>query len=48
MNTIPNFRKGDKVVMHSCAEANFPKYKGKLWTCETDSYLVRATKKLFS
>ena len=32
------FKKGDKVVMHSCGEANFPKYYGKLWTCESDSF----------
>jgi hypothetical protein len=31
--------KGDTVVMHSCGEANF--YKGKIWKCQTDSYLDR-------
>jgi hypothetical protein len=25
--------------MHSCGEANF--YKGKIWKCQTDSYLDR-------
>ncbi len=30
--------KGDKVVMHSCGEAEFPKYRGKIWKCKTDSY----------
>ena len=32
------FKKGTKVVMHSCGEANFPKYKGRIWTCQTDSF----------
>ena len=36
------FNKGDKVVMHSCGEANFPKYKGKIWTCKTDSYIDKS------
>lgn len=31
------FIKGDKVVMHSCMEADFEKYKGKIWTCSTAS-----------
>lgn len=38
-NKTTTLKKGDKVVMHTCGEANFPKYKGKLWTCLTDSYL---------
>lgn len=29
-------KKGDKVVMHTCMEANF--YKDRVWTCKTDSY----------
>jgi G:T-mismatch repair DNA endonuclease (very short patch repair protein) len=40
-NKTATFKKGDTVVMHSCGEANFPKYKGKVWTCQTDSYLDR-------
>lgn len=40
-NKTNTFKKGDKVVMHSCGEANFPEYKGKLWVCLTDSYLDR-------
>ena len=32
-------KKGDNVVMHSCGEADFPKYKGKLWVCECDSFM---------
>ncbi|SEN53448.1 hypothetical protein [Lihuaxuella thermophila] len=31
-------KKGDKVVMHTCAEAE--KYNGKIWTCSTDEYTV--------
>jgi len=40
-NKTITFSKGDKVVMHTCGEADFPKYKGKIWTCLTDSYLDR-------
>ncbi|MGM9923063.1 MAG: hypothetical protein ACI35R_02295 [Bacillus sp. (in: firmicutes)] len=29
-------KKGDKVVMHTCLEANYPPYEGKIWTCRTD------------
>lgn len=29
---------GDKVVMHTCMEADNPKYLGKIWTCKTDAY----------
>ncbi len=32
------FKKGDRVVIHTCGEANFPQYKGKVWTCESDSF----------
>jgi len=32
------FKKGDKVVMHTCFEATRPKCKGKIWTCKTDSF----------
>lgn len=38
-NKTATFKKGDTVVMHSCGEASF--YKGKIWTCQTDSYLDR-------
>lgn len=38
-NKTSTFKKGDTVVMHSCGEASF--YKGKIWTCLTDSYLDR-------
>lgn len=27
-------------MMHSCGEANFPKNKGKIWTCRFDSYFL--------
>ena len=36
-NKTATFNKGDRVVMHSCAEASF--YKDTIWTCETDSFL---------
>lgn len=29
-------KKGDKVVMHTCIEAEVN--EGKVWTCETDEY----------
>ena len=38
-NKTTTFKKDDTVVMHSCGEASF--YKGKIWTCLTDSYLDR-------
>lgn len=37
-NKSSTFKKGDKVVMHTCIEASMDKYKGKIWTCKTDSY----------
>lgn len=40
-NKTATFKKGDKVVMHSCGEDNFSKYKGKILTCQTDSYVDR-------
>jgi len=30
-------KKGNKVVMHTCIEAE--KYNGKIWTCKTDEYI---------
>lgn len=33
------FKKGDKVIMEGCYEATFPKNKGKIWICQTDSYI---------
>lgn len=35
-NKTETLKKGDKVVMHTCGEARY--YKGKIWTCQTDSY----------
>jgi hypothetical protein len=29
-------KKGDKVVMHTCGEAEH--YEGKVWTCRSDEY----------
>lgn len=31
-----NLKKGDKVVMHTCGEAEH--YNGKIWTCKTDQF----------
>ncbi len=41
-NKTDTFRKGDRVVMHTCYESTFEKYKNKIWTCQTDSYLDKA------
>lgn len=30
-------KKGDKVVMHTCMEAEA--HPGKIWTCESDEFL---------
>ncbi|MFS0784757.1 hypothetical protein [Bacillus sp. 1P06AnD] len=30
-------KKGDKVVMHTCGEAEH--YNGKVWTCQNDEYV---------
>jgi len=38
-NKTETFKRGDKVVMHTCFEATLPKYKDKLWICETDSFM---------
>lgn len=40
-NRTETFKKGEKVVMHSCMEAKLPKYNGKIWTLQTDSFLDR-------
>ena len=40
-NKTATFKKGDKVVMHTCYEASLPKYNGKIWECQTDSYKDR-------
>lgn len=40
-NQTATFKKGDKVVMHTCHEATLKKYKNKVWTCLTDSFLAR-------
>jgi hypothetical protein len=36
---MSKFKKGDKVVMHTCGEASFGEYEGKIWTCRGDSYM---------
>jgi hypothetical protein len=30
-NKTKTLSKGDKVVMHTCGEANFPENHGKIW-----------------
>nr|WP_232698617.1 hypothetical protein [Brevibacillus daliensis] len=35
-------KKGDKVVMHTCLEAELEKYKDKVWTCETDEFTAKS------
>lgn len=40
-NQTQLFKKGDKVVMHTCHESTFNKYKDKIWTCLTDSFLAK-------
>jgi len=37
-----NFQDGDYVVMHSCGEADFEQYKGKIWTCRGSSFISRS------
>lgn len=34
---VIHYKKGDKVKMINCGEANCEKYKDKVWTCKTDS-----------
>ena len=41
VNRTETFKKGDKVVMHSCIEAQLPDHNGKIWTCQTDSFLSK-------
>lgn len=31
-------KKGDKVVMHTCGEAEH--YRGHIWTCRTDEFMA--------
>ena len=38
-NKTATFSKGEKVVMHTCLEADY--FKGKVWECLTDSYKDR-------
>jgi hypothetical protein len=39
-NKTSTFKKGDSVIMKDCSEEPF--YKGRIWLCQTDSYLNRA------
>lgn len=40
-NITETFKKGDKVLMHTCYEATLEIYKDRIWTCQTDSFLSR-------
>ncbi len=37
---MKNFKEGDKVVMHTCIEADH--YDGKIWECRSDSYIDKS------
>jgi len=39
---LKNFKEKDRVVMHTCHESTKPQYKGKIWTCEMDSYVSKS------
>lgn len=41
-NKTSTLKKGDKVLMHGCYEATFEEYRGKVWTCQTDSYISKS------
>ena len=41
-NKTETLKKGDKVIMHTCDESTFEKYKDKIWVCKTDSYLDKS------
>jgi esterase/lipase superfamily enzyme len=41
-NKTETFKKGDKVIMHSCHESTFEEYKDKVWICATSSFLDKA------
>ncbi|UAY56250.1 hypothetical protein [Arachidicoccus terrestris] len=36
---MKNLKIGDQVIMEGCAESTLPKYKNRIWTCQTDSYI---------
>ncbi|PEY43855.1 hypothetical protein CN354_01405 [Bacillus cereus] len=38
-------KKGDKVVIYTCGEAD--KYKDRIWTCKTDEYINRKGEGIF-
>jgi len=41
-NKTDTLKKGNRVVMHSCFESSLPKYNGKVWICQTDSFMDRS------
>lgn len=40
-NKTETYKKGSKVVMHTCYESQFESNKDKVWICQTDSFLAR-------
>jgi hypothetical protein len=40
-NKTETFKKGDSVLMQNCYEATFKENKGKIWICQTDSFLAK-------
>ena len=42
-NKTETFKKGDKVIMHTCHEATLPQYENKEWICQTDSYVRKSS-----
>lgn len=38
-NKTETFKKGDKVIMHSCHESTLQEYKDKIWICLTSTFL---------
>lgn len=45
-NKTDTLKKGDKVVMYGCYEATVERYKDRIWTCLTDSYMDRASQEV--
>lgn len=40
MSKAHPLKAGDQVVMHTCDEANYADYYGRIWTCESDEWSV--------
>lgn len=39
MSETHPLRAGDKVVMHTCDEANFADYHGRIWICSSNEWV---------